>query len=225
MNPTLVLVAHGTRRPEGVQVISEIAADLAERVGPVLTAFVDVLGPNPRELLATVAGPVTVVPAFLASGYHVNTDLPARVRESAHPATRITPALGPDPVIAEVMAARLLEAGWAPGDAVVMAAAGSSDRAAHRDLCAAAGLLADLVGEVHLAFVATGTPTVADAVATLTRSGRRVFVASYLLAPGVFHTRLLDCGAHAVTAPLGADRRLVDLLADRFTDVASMSCR
>ncbi|WP_328355731.1 sirohydrochlorin chelatase [Mycobacterium sp. NBC_00419] len=225
MNPTLVLVAHGTRRPEGVQVISEIAADLAGRVGPVLTAFVDVLGPNPRELLATVAGPVTVVPAFLASGYHVNTDLPARVRESGHPAARITPALGPDPVIAEVMLARLLGMGWVPGDPVVMAAAGSSDPVAHRDLSAAATLLADLVGEVHLAFVATGEPKVNDVVGSLARSGRRVFVASYLLAPGVFHTRLLDCGAHAVTAPLGADRRLVDLLAGRFADVASMSCR
>lgn len=224
MNPTLVLVAHGTRSAAGLQVISDIAAALADRVGPVLTAFVDVLGPNPRELLADVAGPVVMVPAFLASGYHVNTDLPARVLESGHPATTITPALGPDPVIAEVLLARLLEAGWTPGDAVVMAAAGSSDPAAHRDLCAAARLLADLVGEVHLAFVATGTPTVPDAVAALTRAGRRVFVASYLLAPGVFHTKLTACGAQAVTAPLGADRRLVDLLAGRLTAVASMSC-
>lgn len=221
---TLVLVAHGTRRPEGLTVITDIAAAVAQHVGPVLTTFVDVLGPNPREALAAVAGPATIVPAFLASGYHVNTDLPARVRESGHRSAVITPALGPDPAIAEVMHARLLEAGWEPGDAVVMAAAGSSDPDAHRDLRTAAALLAGLVGEVHLGFVATGGPRVADVVAALKRSGRRVVVASYLLAPGVFHNRLADCGADAVTRPLGADPRLVALLAHRFTHVGSMAC-
>lgn len=218
MSHTRVLVAHGTRRPEGLRVISDLAAALSDRVGEVLTAFVDVLGPNPRELLAGVTGPAILVPAFLASGYHVNTDLPARVCESGHRAATITAALGPDPVIAEVMLARLREAGWVPGDAVVMAAAGSSDPAAHRDLQIAAGLLADLVGEVHLGFVATGEPRVAEVVAGLRRSGGRVFVASYLLAPGIFHSRLHNSGADAVAAPLGAHPMLVELLAARFTD-------
>lgn len=225
MTTTLVLVAHGTRRSDGLATITDIAAAIARRVGPVLTAFVDVLGPNPRELLADLSGPATVVPAFLASGYHVNTDLPARVRESGHSEAVITPALGPDPALAEVMLARLIEVGWQPGDAVVMAAAGSSDPAAHRDLQTAARLLADLVGEVQLGFVATGAPKVADVVRALSRTGRRVVVASYLLAPGVFHNRLDDCGAHAVTMPLGAHPGLVDLLADRFAQLGSMSCR
>jgi sirohydrochlorin ferrochelatase len=65
--------------------------------------------------------------------------------------------------------------------------------------------------------VATGVPTVADIVGRLRRSGRRVFIASYLLAPGVFHTKLGQCGAHAVTAPLGAHPDLVALLAHRFS--------
>lgn len=221
---TLVLVAHGTRRPEGLATVTDIAAAVAERVGPVLTAFVDVLGPNPREVLAGLSGPATVVPAFLASGYHVNTDLPARVRESGHTSAVITRALGPDPAIADVLLARLLEAGWEPGDAVVMAAAGSSDPDAHRDLHRAGSLLAELVGEVHLGFVATGAPKVCDVVGALKRSGRRVVVASYLLAPGLFHNRLDDCGADAVSRPLGADERLVALLADRFAQLRSMSC-
>jgi sirohydrochlorin ferrochelatase len=221
MNPALVLVAHGTRRPEGLQIISDLAAHLADHVGHVHTAFVDVLGPNPRELLAGIAGPVTVVPAFLASGYHVNTDLPDRVRESGHRNARITPTLGPDPVIAEVMVARLLDVGWTPGDAVLMAAAGSSDPGAHQDLQIAAKLLADLVGEVHLGFVATGSPTVADVVRSLKLRGRRVFVASYLLAPGIFHNRLQHCGADAVTAPLGAHPRLVALLAERCAQMTA----
>ncbi|AKK27580.1 sirohydrochlorin chelatase [Mycobacterium sp. EPa45] len=217
MTPDLVLVAHGTRNPLGLATITEIASAVAEHVGPVRTAFVDVLGPNPREVLADSAVPAVVVPAFLASGYHVNTDLPARVTESGHACVTITPALGPDPVLAELMRTRLLEVGWSPGDAVVMAAAGSSDPAARRELVRAASLLADLVGEVHLGFVATGAPTVADLVGRIRRSGRRVFIASYLLAPGVFHTRLAACGAQAVTEPLGSHPDLVRLLAHRFT--------
>ncbi len=219
MTADLILVAHGTRNPQGLATISEIASAVAEHVGEVRTAFVDVLGPNPRELLADSTSPAIVVPAFLASGYHVNADLPARVAESGHSHVTITTALGPDPVLAEIMRGRLLEVGWTPGDAVVMAAAGSSDPAARRELMQAAALLADLVGEVHLGFVATGAPTVADLVGRIKRSGRRVFIASYLLAPGVFHTRLAGCGAAAVTDPLGAHPDLVALLAQRFAPI------
>ncbi|AQT80374.1 cobalamin biosynthesis protein CbiX [Mycolicibacterium litorale] len=216
MSHDLILVAHGTRNPHGLTTISEIASAVAGQVGPVRTTFVDVLGPNPREVLAASDAPAVVVPAFLAAGYHVNADLPARVRESGHPHVTITAALGPDPALAQVMRARLIDAGWAPGDQVVMAAAGSSDPHARHELVRAAGLLADLVGEVHLGFVATGTPTVADTVRRLKRSTQRVFVASYLLAPGVFHTRLGQCGADGVAEPLGAHPDLVALLAQRF---------
>jgi sirohydrochlorin ferrochelatase len=217
MTQELILVAHGTRNPQGLATITEIAAAVAEHVGAVRTAFVDVLGPNPREVLADSSTPAIVVPAFLASGYHVNTDLPARVAESGHTAVTITPALGPDPVLAAIMHGRLLEVGWAPGDPVVMAAAGSSDPAARAELVQAAELLAELVGEVHLGFVATGAPRVADLIGHIKGAGRRVFIASYLLAPGVFHTKLGQCGAHAVTEPLGAHADLVALLAHRFT--------
>ncbi|BBY67429.1 sirohydrochlorin chelatase [Mycolicibacterium helvum] len=216
MTQELILVAHGTRNPQGLATITEIASAVAEQVGAVRTAFVDVLGPNPREVLENTASSVVVVPAFLASGYHVNTDLPARVAESGHACVTITPALGPDSVLAGIMHARLLDVGWSPGDAVVMAAAGSSDPAARRELTQAAALLGTLVGEVHLGFVATGAPSVADIVRRLRRSGRRVFIASYLLAPGVFHTKLGQCGAYAVTEPLGAHPDLVALLAHRF---------
>ncbi|MGV0836979.1 sirohydrochlorin chelatase [Mycolicibacterium thermoresistibile] len=230
MTSELVLVAHGTRNPHGLDTIGEIASAVAARVGAVRTAFVDVLGPNPREVLAEITGPAVVVPAFLASGYHVNTDLPARIDESGHGCVTATRALGPDPVLAAVMRTRLVEAGWSPGDAVVLAAAGSTEAMARRDLVRAADLLAALVGEVHLGFIAQtkrdqsgglgAAPAVTDIVARLRRSRRRVFIASYLLAPGFFHTRLRDCGAHGVAEPLGADRDLVALLARRFTEPA-----
>jgi sirohydrochlorin ferrochelatase len=218
--PQLVLVAHGTRQADGVNTIGELAAAVSSHVGPVRTAFVDVLGPNPAEVLADIDGPAIVVPAFLASGYHVHTDLPARIAESGHTCTAVTPALGPDPVLADVMCARLVEVGWRPGDVVVMAAAGSSDPHAQRELFRAATMLAQRVGEVHLGFVATGVPRVRDVVGVLRAAGRRrIFIASYLLAPGLFHTRLHEYGATAVTAPLGVHPGVVELLATRFASV------
>jgi hypothetical protein len=45
----------------------------------VLLAFVDVLGPSVREVVPGAPGPITVVPAFLSSGYHVRTDVPRQV--------------------------------------------------------------------------------------------------------------------------------------------------
>lgn len=215
--PDFILVAHGTRSAAGVRTVESIARAVAAHVGPVRTAFVDVLGPSPVEALAGSAGSAVLVPAFLASGYHVNTDLPARIVESGHREVTITRALGPDPVLAEVLHARLCDVGWQAGDPVVLAAAGSSDPSAHRDLRTAARLLSSRVGQVRLGFVATGAPQVSDVVARLRHAGhRRVFIASYLLATGVFHARLADCGAAAVTEPLGAHPGLVALLASRF---------
>jgi sirohydrochlorin ferrochelatase len=112
---------------------------------------------------------------------------------------------------------RLREAGWRKGDAVVMAAAGSSDPRARHDLRIAALLLATRVGPVHLGLVATGSPRVADVVAGLRATDRgRVFIASYLLASGLFHHRLAGCGATAVADPLGVHPGIVDLLVSRF---------
>lgn len=214
----LILVAHGTRSTAGVQTIEALRSAVADRVGPLRTAFVDVVGPNPAEVLAEVGRSAVVVPAFLASGYHVHTDLPSRIAESGHPDVSVMPTLGPDGRLADVMRDRLLEVGWRRGDAVVMAAAGSSDPRAHRELQWAAILLAGRVGDVQLGYVATGEPRVGDVVNRLRAAGRRrIFIASYLLAPGLFHDRLANIGATAVAAPLGVHPGVVDLIVDRFS--------
>ena len=47
-----LLVAHGTRKPNGVKMIGELAGRVSEQLGlPVHVAFVDVLGPTPEEVL------------------------------------------------------------------------------------------------------------------------------------------------------------------------------
>ncbi|MFN8200896.1 MAG: CbiX/SirB N-terminal domain-containing protein [Nakamurella multipartita] len=73
-----ILVAHGTRSPHGVNTVARLADLVADRIGPTRVAFVDVLGPSPTELLGQTERPALIVPAFLASGYHVRTDIPAR---------------------------------------------------------------------------------------------------------------------------------------------------
>ncbi|MGH3992626.1 MAG: CbiX/SirB N-terminal domain-containing protein, partial [Pseudonocardiaceae bacterium] len=78
---TVVVAAHGTRDPAGVAVAQQLVAALRARLPgrPVLLSFVDVLGPGVREVITGAPGPVTVVPAFLTSGYHVRTDVPREV--------------------------------------------------------------------------------------------------------------------------------------------------
>jgi sirohydrochlorin ferrochelatase len=214
-----ILVAHGTRKAHGVTMISE----LADRVGAMLgarvrTAFVDVLGPSPADVLRSLPGPAVLVPAFLAGGYHVRTDIPAHVVASGHPDVVVTDPLGPSAQLVRVMTDRMIDSGWRPTDSVVMAAAGTSDPGAQRDLRATAALLSAAIGKrVELAYAATGEPRVADAVAQLrARGARRVVVTSYLLADGLFQDRLRDSGADVVTEPLGTHPGVVRLITSRF---------
>ncbi|MDL9936792.1 sirohydrochlorin chelatase [Gordonia sp. ABSL1-1] len=212
-----VLVAHGTRSARGLDVIAEIAEAVSRRVGTTRTAFVDVLGPTPSEVIADTDRPALLVPAFLASGYHVRKDLPEHVLASGRTDAIVTRALGPDPAIAAVARLRLIEAGWEPGDAVVLAAAGSSDESACGQVHLAARQLESLIGgRVEVGFITTARPSVPEAIEAAGRGGRRVVVASYLLAPGLFHERLSTYGADVVAAPLGADPRIVDLIVTRM---------
>jgi sirohydrochlorin ferrochelatase len=81
----------------------------------------------------------------------------------------------------------------------------------------ATALSAAISSRVELAYVATGEPRVADMVCALRRRGaRRVVVASYLLADGLFQDRLRAAGADIVGAPLGLHPGMIRLIASRF---------
>jgi sirohydrochlorin ferrochelatase len=217
---SLVLVAHGTRKQRGVAMVGDLAQRVSAMLGEAVhVSFVDVLGPTPSEVLtATPDEPVTLVPAFLSRGYHVTTDIPAHVEASGHPDVTVTEPLGPGPELVRVLADRLVESGWCRDDSVILAAAGTSDPGAQRDLHTMATWLSATTGSrVELGFAATGTPRVADAVAALRRRRKgRVVVASYLLSEGLFQDRLRASGADLVTEPLGTHPGLVRLIASRF---------
>ncbi|KOV76929.1 sirohydrochlorin chelatase [Nocardia sp. NRRL S-836] len=200
----LVLAFHGTRDPRGAVVCDEIAALVRDAVDvPVEVAYADVRQPDVRSV---VDGPCVVVPAFLAAGYHVRVDIPEQI--GARRDVVLTSPLGVDAVPA--VRDRLREAGIRRGDAVVLAAAGSTDERALADVRRAAALL----GAEAIGYVATATPRVPDVVAGL--RGRRVAVASWLLAPGVFHSSLAECGADVVSAPIGAHPLVVDALVRKY---------
>jgi sirohydrochlorin ferrochelatase len=221
----LILAAHGTRRPGGVAMIEDLAAQVSTLVHrPVEVAFVDVLGPTPGEVLerAKAAGrPAIVVPAFLSRGYHVRADLPAHVAVSGHPNVLVTPALGPSGQIARIVGDQLVNCGWRLGDSVILAAASTSDDRARADLHTTATLLSALTGSrVNPAFAALRDPQLHEAVAKARphahRNGARVVVASYLLADGLFQQRLHSCGADLVSQPLGTHPGLARMIANRF---------
>lgn len=211
----LVLAFHGTRDPRGAAVCSEIAAAVQESVDlPVEVAYADVRQPDVRSV---VDGPCVVVPVFLAAGYHVRVDIPAQI--GPRDDVVLTSPVGLDAVPA--VRDRLREAGFRRGDAVVLAAAGSSDARALATVRQAAALL----GAAGVGYVATATPRVADVVAGLRGFGRRVAVASWLLAPGVFHGSLAGCGADVVAEPIGAHPLVVDVVLRKYYEARAVLSR
>ncbi|WP_147942503.1 sirohydrochlorin chelatase [Microbispora sp. CSR-4] len=221
MTPTLVMAAHGARSGHWESVMDSLAARVrrARPGSAVELGFLEISSPLLSDVLSGVAGPVVVVPMLLAGGYHAHIDLPAVVART-RPDAVVAGQLGPHRLLTSVLARRLAVAGLRPCDAVILGAAGSSDPAALDDVRAAARLLSvRLSRPVTAAFASAGTPTLAEALER-TRAGLapRVAVASYLLAPGFFHDRLLNSGADLVSPPLGVDDDLAALVWTRFDE-------
>jgi sirohydrochlorin ferrochelatase len=225
--PVLVGCAHGTRDPAGRRALAQVRLDVAAlRPGlEVVAASVDVQKPALPDVVARLAAAgrrCVVVPLLLSAGYHVHHDVAEAVAASGGLAAAAR-ALGPDDALADLLAERLADAGHAAGDAVVLAAAGSSDPRAVADVEAvAAGLAARTGGDVVPAYLSAASPRVADAVAAVRSPRRRVLVASYLLAPGFFADRLLQVGADAVTAPLAPHPALARLALRRFDEAVTV---
>ena len=228
--PVLIGCSHGTDDHDGRAAVRSILADVVA-LRPdldVREAFVDVQTPAVADVVAEVVGAggeAVVVPLLLSVGFHVRVDVTKAVDL---PGARSADPLGPDASLVEVLADRLDEAGLTPEDAVVLAAAGSRDPAAALAVQAVADELATLLGRhagppdergpgLVVGYGAGALPRVPEAV-SLARGtqGRRVVVASYLVAPGYFHDRVLEAGADVVCAPLAPDRRLAQLALRRY---------
>lgn len=236
--PVLIGCAHGTRLAAGRETTRRILMRVRELRPDLIVreAFVDVQEPEIGTAVAAAARPLAdaartrdlervdavVVPLLLSTGFHVAHGIGTAVRSRA--ACAAAP-LGPDPRLAEVMAQRLTEAGARPDDAVVMAIAGTRDEAGQEMAQRMRALLEERLGvPVRIGFIAAAAPSVADAVAAARaeRPGCRVAVASYLLAPGMFHGALEGSGADIVAAPLGDHPLIARIVVDRFDSVTGL---
>ncbi|MGC9668894.1 sirohydrochlorin chelatase [Planosporangium sp. 12N6] len=219
----VLLVAHGSRYPRaGVHV-----------------SFLDHAGPRPDEELARLrdAGfaSATVVPLLLTSAYHGRVDIPAVLAKARADGVDLTvtltdvvgPVAGqvPRPLLAGLRR-RLADTG-AAFDAVVLAAAGTRDRAALATVELTARALGGRLGVPCLpAYASASAPTAGEAVYALRQGGARaVAVAAYFLAPGRLYDAAVEsartAGAVAAAQPLGAAPELVTLVLDRVTAARS----
>jgi len=240
----LLGVAHGSQDPDSQAVVEE----LLRRTGALrpglrtLAAYVDNASPSIRRALARLAdegvGDVVVLPLLLTAASHSKTDVAASVQAGrrAHPRMRLRYGrpLGPHPVLVEVLARRLAEAGAGPEDPVLVVAGGALDPAANADVAATARLLFEgrRFRSVDLAFASTARPSVPEALERLRAQGcGRVAVARYFLGPG-FLPRLVEKQARSVeglevvvSASLGASDELAGLLAERLDEALGADVR
>ena len=215
--------------------VPELRVAYLGHAAPSLPQVMRAFGPDAR---------VTVLPLLLTAAYHSKTDIP-RVLARAGAGMRITygEPLGPHPLLLRALERRLPEVALEnPAEVgVVLAAAGSSDPAANATIArlaaqwqagtgwfavrpayaspAAAGGQGSTAAAGGQGSTAAATP--AQAVTELRKAGaRRVVVASYLLAPGLFADRIRDAslaaGAAAVSPALGATPEVADVVLDRY---------
>lgn len=225
---TLIACSHGTGDAKGQEAVRTLIADVRQLLPDVkvVAAVVDVEQPQLDEVLAqeVVLDDVVVVPLLLSVGYHTAVDISRAVQ--AHANARQTAPLGVHPLITEVLVARLtavVAEGWSAGDHVVLAAAGSSNPAAEHDVqFVAQQLRARIPAPVTIGFASASTPRVEEAVSSARAAGAtRVIVASHVLAPGFFARLIRASGADIVTDTLAPDRRIAQVVADRFRAATS----
>jgi sirohydrochlorin ferrochelatase len=242
--PALLLVAHGSRDPRHALTMETIAARLRvvlPEIG-VGVGYLDHGGPDVAAAAATLSADarggdeqVRAVPMLLSHAFHHKVDLPGALAKAraAGVAIEATDPLGPDPGLLAAVGARLRAVGArpGPGTGVVLAYAGTTDRAAAGAVLGLAAWWQRRSGaEVRVAHAAHSGPRLTAVVAELRAGGaRRVDVAPWFLAPG----RLLDgvhaaaraAGADSVAAPLGDADPVIEAVLRRYDAAAARAPR
>ncbi len=233
--PALVALAHGSRDPRSAATITALVEEVRS-MRPDLKierAFLDLSKPSldtTIDRLSRKHEEIVVVPLLLTEAYHAKVDVPSAIAaaQARHPEVRIraTPILGLEARFLEVLDLRMREALKAARarelDALVLAAAGSSDPLANQSVAR----LARLWGSHHklpvtAAFASTAPPATGEAVRAFRKEGRRhIAVASLFLAPGFLPDRAaelaLEAGAVAVSEPLGAHPEIARTVLARY---------
>ena len=222
--PALVALAHGSRDPRSAATIKALMAEV-KALRPDLrveTAFLELSKPSfdtvVDRLVKAGFEEIVVVPLLLTEAYHAKVDVPRAIAEASarHPGLRIHASriLGMEASFLEVLDLRLRDAlrdaRIRELDALVLAAAGSSDPLANQTVAR----IARTWGARHwlpvtAAYASAAPPATGEAVRAFRSEGRRhIAVASFFLAPGTLPDRAgelaLEAGAVVVSDPLGA---------------------
>ncbi len=234
--PALVALAHGSRDRRSAATIKALVKEV-RAMRPDLkaeAAFLELSKPDFHTVVDRLvkAGheEIVVVPLLLTEAYHAKVDVPSAIGEASarHPQVRIhaTSILGLETSFLEVLDERLREAlkdvRCRELDALVLAAAGSSDPLANQ----AVARLGRVWGTHHklpvtAAYASSAPPATGEAVRAFRAEGRRhIAVASLFLAPGALIDRAaelaLEAGAVAVSEPLGAHPNLARTILARY---------
>lgn len=234
--PALVALAHGSRDPRSAATITALI-DEVRAMRPDLRveqAFLELSKPSfptaVDRLVKAGHDEIVVVPLLLTEAYHAKVDVPSVIAEAAarHEGLRIraTSILGLEACFLEVLDVRMREALSKARvrelDALVLAAAGSSDALANQ----AVARLARVWGAHHklpvtAAFASSSPPATGEAVRAFRAEGRRhIAVASLFLAPGFLPDRAaelaVEAGAIAVSEPLGAHPEVARTILARY---------
>lgn len=234
--PALIALAHGSRDARSAATIKALVAE-TRALRPDLrieAAFLDLSKPSldtvVDKLVRGGVEEIVVVPLLLTEAFHARVDVPAAVAAAAahHPGLQIraTSILGLEPRFLEVLDQRLRTALATARvrelDALVLAAAGSSDPLANQSVAR----LARVWGAHHklpvvAAYASATPPATGEAVRAFRGEGRRhIAVASLFLAPGWLPDRAaelaLEAGAVAVSEPLGAHPEIARTILARY---------
>lgn len=226
-SPALLLIAHGSRDPRHAATVNELVGQVSS-LRPALrvsAAYLDHCTPRLGQVVDRSSTAVAV-PLLLNRAFHARSDIPAALRESGADLP-LADVLGPSPLLLDALDRRLAEAGFDLAEAhrtgLVLAAAGSSDRAANAATRAVAAEYRRTRGfaAVEVAHASAAPPQLADAVAALRARGlRQLAVAPYLLAPGLLPDRITTAARAAevdLIAPvLGAAPEIARLLLRRY---------
>jgi sirohydrochlorin ferrochelatase len=234
--PALIALAHGSRDPRSAATVTALVDEVrAQRPElRVAEAFLELASPSFDKVVDRLVreghDEIVVVPLLLTEAYHAKVDVPSVVAEASkrHPSVKIraTAVLGHETRFLEIidqrLRAALTKARVRELDALVLAAAGSSDPLAN----ASVARLARLWGAHHklpvvAAYASATPPATGEAVRAFRAEGRRhIAVASLFLAPGWLPDRAaelaLEAGAVAVAEPLGAHPEIARTILARY---------
>lgn len=113
----IVILGHGSIRPEGQAVIYKTADNYRAKHPNkcVRYAFIEVASPSLEEAIAELISEgkekITVMPLFLSFGHHIKEELPKRMAKIAAENVNVqlitTEPIGADPILCDIIDARL----------------------------------------------------------------------------------------------------------------------